>query len=91
MDAYFRILPVLDKESGYYVGDGDDVETPYWHLQFGCRADGSGTWVDTALFDEYEAAQPGDYYYVAFYRTNNQPFMSYSYDKNVLDFRFEVR
>ena len=90
MNAYLRILPALEKKSGLYTAD-NDMTYPYSCIAFPCNADGSGVWVDSAEYDEFEAAKPGDYFYVAFYRTDNRPFICYSCERNIPDRRLEVR
>lgn len=89
MGAYFRILPLVGKNE-FVSGPSEDAYIIY-KGNFGPGPDGKEIWAEFGEFGEYGPANPGDYYYVAFYPGNNKAFACYSYDGYVIDQRFEVR
>ena len=89
LGAYFRILPLVGKNVFSTGNDEDDYNI--YKGNFGPGPGGQDMWAEFGEFGEYEPAKPGDYYYVAFYPGNNKAFACYSYDRYVIDQRFEVR
>ena len=89
MSAYFRILPAGEKRSRL-MGDNEDgfnVE----EIDFGPDANGKPLWVRVPEFAEYQAANPGDRFYVGFYGRKEEAFTCYSCDRNTIGPGLDVR
>ena len=89
MSAYFRILPAGEKRSRYLNDENDGFTVE--EIDFGPDANGKKVWVKVRELEEYRAANPGDRFYVGYFRKNDKPFICYSCDRNVIGPGIEVR
>ena len=89
MTAYVRTMQMIEMREFEYTTD-EDTFTVY-KGNFGPGKDGKPLWVQISYISDIHSAKPGDYFYVAFKCSNDEPIACYLYDKCVLDPRMEVR
>ena len=84
--AYFRLLPLSGKKEYEDHDDNGNVNSVTLCLQFGEYGE-----VETPRRDAFEAAQPGDPYYVAFYSETDRAFACFAAEAFEPDGSFQIR
>ena len=84
--AYFRLLPLSSKKEYEDHDDNGNVNSVTLCLQFGEYGE-----VETQRRDAFEAAQPGDRYYVAFYSETDRAFACFPAADYEPDGSFQIR
>lgn len=83
--AYFRLLPMTGKEESQH-GDPESGYTSSFWLRFGEHGA-----VEVLKFGDYEKAEEGRLYHVAFFSETDEPFAYFDAEVYDLDPGFEVR
>ena len=83
--AYFRLLPMTGKEESQHGDPESGYSSSFW-LRFGEHGA-----VEALKFSDYEKAEEGRLYHVAFFSETDKPFACFDAEAYGLDPRFEVR